>query len=146
MADQSRELAERFSLQMRDVVLLLRRVSADQPITAQQLVVLGSVLAGPRRMSALAAEHGVRLPTMTVQINRLVRDRLVVRGGDAADARVVTVSITRAGAETLRTAREQRIDFLAGRFAALSEEERGAIAAALPAFDKLFADSEKTPR
>jgi DNA-binding MarR family transcriptional regulator len=141
MADRSRELAERFSRQMRDVVLLLRRVSADQPITAQQLAVLGSLEAGSRRMSELAAEHGVRLPTMTVQINRLVRDRLVSRGGDAADARVVTVSITPAGAETLRTARAQRIDFLTGRFAALSEQERAVIAAALPAFDKLFAGS-----
>ncbi|MBC6457516.1 MarR family transcriptional regulator [Actinomadura sp. HBU206391] len=146
MADQSRELAERFNRQMRDVILLLRRVSMDQPITVQQLAVLGSLQSGSRRMSELAAEHGVRLPTMTMQINRLVRDGLVTRGADAADARVVTVSITPVGAETLRTARAQRIDFLADRFAALSEDERAAIATALPAFDKLCADSEESSR
>jgi DNA-binding MarR family transcriptional regulator len=146
VADQSHELAERFIRQMRDVVLLLRRVNADQPVTAQQVAVLGSLQAGPRRMSELAAEHGVRLPTMTVQINRLVRDGMVTRGGDAADARVVTVSITPAGAETLRIARARRIDFLAGRFAVLSEGERAAVAAALPVLDKIFAGSGDAPR
>jgi DNA-binding MarR family transcriptional regulator len=141
MADQSRELAERFSRQMRDVVLLLRRVSADQPITAQQLAVLGSLQAGPRRMGELAAEHGVRMPTMTAQINRLVRDGLATRGGDDSDARVVTVSLTPAGAKSLSAARSKRIGFLTERFAALTDEERAAVAAALPALDKLLSDS-----
>ncbi|MCW2903702.1 MAG: transcriptional regulator, MarR family [Streptosporangiaceae bacterium] len=141
MADQSRELAERFSRQMRDVVLLLRRVSADQPITAQQLAVLGSLQAGSRRMSELAAEHGVRMPTMTAQIGRLARDGMVTRGGDASDARVVTVSLTPTGVETLHTGRARRVAFLAERFAALSDRERAAVAAALPALDKLFADT-----
>jgi DNA-binding MarR family transcriptional regulator len=140
MADQSRELAKRFSKRMRDVVLLLRRVSADQPITAQQLAVLGSLEAGARRMSDLAAEHGVRTPTMTAQVGRLVRDGMVTRGGETSDARVVTVSLTPHGAENLREVRGQRIDFLTRRFAALSERERASVAAALPALDKLFAD------
>jgi DNA-binding MarR family transcriptional regulator len=139
MDEQSRALAERFSRQLRDVVLLLRRVSADQPITAQQLSALSSLQGGPRRMSALAAEHGVRLPTMTAQVNRLVRDGLAARGADTTDARVVTVSLTPHGARTLHTARTQRTDYLTERFAALSDEERAAVAAALPALDKLFA-------
>ena len=138
MSDQSLELAERFSRQLRDMVLLLRRVSADQPITAQQLSVLTSLQAGPRRMSELAAEHGVRMPTMTAQVNRLVRDGLVARGADASDARVVTISLTPDGARNLHTARSRRLDYLTGCFAALSEQERAAVAAALPALDKLF--------
>ncbi|MGH3389749.1 MAG: MarR family winged helix-turn-helix transcriptional regulator [Actinomadura sp.] len=143
MGDQSRELAERFSRRLRDVVLLLRRVSVDQPITAQQLSVLGSLQGGPRRMSDLAAEHGVRLPTMTAQVNRMVRDGLVARGADASDARVVTVSLTPDGTRDLHTARSRRLDYLTRRFAALSEQERAAIAAALPALDKLFATPEE---
>jgi DNA-binding MarR family transcriptional regulator len=143
MDDQSRELAERFSRQLRDVVLLLRRVSADQPITAQQLAVLGSLQDGPRRMSGLAAEHGVRLPTMTAQVNRLVRDGFATRGADASDARVVTVSLTPHGARNLHAARSRRLDYLTERFAALSDQERTAVAAALPALDKLFATPEQ---
>jgi DNA-binding MarR family transcriptional regulator len=143
MDEQSRALAERFSRQLRDVVLLLRRVSAEQSITAQQLSVLGSLQGGARRMSELAAEHGVRMPTMTAQINRLVRDGLVVRGADVSDARVVTVSLTPRGEQALHAGRTRRTDYLTERFAALSDEERVAVPAALPALDKLLAAPEQ---
>ncbi|SFN94684.1 MULTISPECIES: MarR family winged helix-turn-helix transcriptional regulator [Actinomadura] len=138
MTASERELAEQLNRRLRHVVLMLRRVSADQPITSQQLSVLGSLEHGPRRMTELADEHGVRLPTMTAQINRLERDGLVTRGRDAADARVVTAGLTEAGRDRLAAGREQRIGFLAERFADLTKEERDAVAAALPALDKLL--------
>lgn len=136
-----RTLAEHINRGLRDLVLMLRRVSLGQPITTQQMAVLGSLENGPRRMSDLAAEHGVRLPTMTRQIGRLLRDGLVLRGRYADDARVVTIELTPAGAERLLRARERRIDHLTERLMALSEDERAAIEAALPALTKLFADS-----
>lgn len=139
-SERDRELAERFNQRIRDLVLLMRRVSADQPITSQQLSVLGSLQAGPRRMTGLAAEHGVRLPTMTALVNRLERDGLVARGRDDSDARVVTALLTPAGERRLREGRERRIAFLAERLADLSEDERAALAAALPALEKLLAD------
>nr|WP_067457023.1 MarR family transcriptional regulator [Actinomadura macra] len=117
---------------------MLRQASADQPITSQQLLVLSSLEQGPRRMTELALEHGVRLPTMTAQINRLERDGLIERGRERADARVVTVRLTETGREQLAAGRKRRIDFLAERFAELTDEERAAVAAALPALDKLF--------
>ena len=126
-------------MRLRHVVLMLRRLSADQPITSQQLSVLGSLEHGPRRMTELAAEHGVRLPTMTSQINRLERDGLITRGRDSADARVVTVRLTATGRELLKAGRERRIGILAERIARMSDEERAALEAALPALDKLFA-------
>ncbi len=137
----SRVLAERFNQHIRDIVLVLRRASATQSITQQQMFVMGSLEGGSRRMSDLAAEHGVRLPTMTRQIGRLARDGLVVRGRDADDARVVTAELTPVGRERLIRGREQRIAFLAGRLALLDDAERAAIEAALPALEKLFADS-----
>ncbi|MCW2947458.1 MAG: transcriptional regulator [Actinoallomurus sp.] len=136
-----RLLAERFNRQIRDIVLMLRRAGAGQPVTTQQMFVMGSLEGGSRRMSDLAAEHGVRLPTMTRQIGRLARDGLVSRGRDATDARVVTAELTPIGRERLRLGREQRITFLTGRLETLSEAERAAIEAALPALEKLFADS-----
>jgi DNA-binding MarR family transcriptional regulator len=134
-----RVLAERFNRQIRDLVLMLRRASAGQDVTTQQIIVLGSLENGSRRMSELAAEHGVRMPTMTRQIGRLARDGLVVRGREADDARVVTAELTEFGRRMLHIGRERRIAFLAGRMAALSEDERAAIQAALPALEKLFA-------
>jgi DNA-binding MarR family transcriptional regulator len=133
-----RRLADDFNVRLREVLLLLRRVNADLPVTGQQLSVLGSLESGPRRMTELADEQGVRLPTMTAQVGRLVRDGLATRGTMSGDARVVTVEITPRGAEILRTSRARRIDFLAERLAALSGTERRAIADALPALRKLF--------
>lgn len=133
-------LAERFNRQIRDITLMLRRASAGQPITTQQMFVMGSLEDGSRRMSDLAAEHGVRLPTMTRQIGRLARDGLVSRGREADDARVVTAELTSLGRERLREGRERRIAFLAERMALLSDAERASIEAALPALEKLFAD------
>src|SRR3954471_6639559 len=136
-----RVLAERFNRQIRDIVLMLRRASAAQSITTQQMFVMGSLEGGSRRMSDLAAEHGVRLPTMTRQIGRLARDGLVTRGRDTEDARVVTAELTPVGRQRLLEGREQRIAFLTGRMATLSDAERAAIEAALPALEKLFAGS-----
>ena len=85
--------------------------------------------------------HGVRLPTMTRQIGRLARDGLVTRGREVEDARVVTAELTDVGRERLQRGREQRIAFLAGRMALLDDAERASIEAALPALEKLFADS-----
>ena len=134
-----RVLAEHFNRQIRDIVLMLRRASAAQSITTQQMFVMGSLEGGSRRMSDLAAEHGVRLPTMTRQIGRLARDGLVTRGRDTEDARVVTAELTPVGRERLLRGHEQRISFLAGRMAMLDDAERASIEAALPALEKLFA-------
>lgn len=126
-------LAADVSRLMRDMVLLLRQATADLDVSPPQLAVLGSLLGGPRRMGDLAAEHGVKMPTMTVQVNRMERDGLVERGRDATDARVVTAVITDAGREALDAGRERRNAFLADRLAALSPAEREVIAAAIPA-------------
>jgi DNA-binding MarR family transcriptional regulator len=136
-----RALAERFNRQIRDIVLMLRRANAGQSITTQQMLVMGSLECGSRRMSDLAAEHGVRLPTMTRQIGRLARDGLVTRGRDAEDARVVTAELTPLGRQRLIQGREQRITYLAGRMTTLNDAERASIEAALPALEKLFAGS-----
>ncbi|MFF5260697.1 MarR family winged helix-turn-helix transcriptional regulator [Actinomadura viridis] len=136
--DPGQDLAEELNRRLREVVLMLRRASADLPVTSQQGTVLASLEHGPMRMSALADEHGVRLPTMTAQIDRLVRDGLVARGRDAADARVVTVRLTARGRERLRDTRARCVAFLAGRLALLTHDQRVALAAALPALDVLF--------
>ena len=138
----SRVLAERFNRQIRDIVLMLRRANAAQSITTQQMLVMGSLEHGPRRMTDLAIEHGVRLPTMTRQIGRLARDGLVARRRDFEDARVIIVELTPAGRARLSRGREQRINFLAARLEALTDAERASIEAALPALAKLFADTE----
>ncbi|NUP67215.1 MAG: MarR family transcriptional regulator [Nonomuraea sp.] len=142
MRDDPTQLAEQVSKVLRHLVLLLRRSSAGQPVTSQQYAVLGSLEHGPRRMTELAEEHAVQLPTMTVQINRLEYAGLVARGSDPADARVRTVELTGEGRDRLRAVRRARIARLSQDLAALTGEERAVLAAALPVLAKLGADSQ----
>ncbi|PZG20806.1 MarR family winged helix-turn-helix transcriptional regulator [Nonomuraea aridisoli] len=137
MRDDPTHLAEQVAVELRHLVYLLRRYSAGQPLTSQQYGVLGSLEHGPRRMTALAEEHAVQLPTMTVQINRLEDAGLVARGTDPSDARVRTVELTAEGRERLQNVRRTRIANLTRELAALTEEERATLAAALPVLAKL---------
>lgn len=137
MKDDPTELAEEVSAVLRHLVLLLRRTVAGQPLTSQQVAVLGSLESGSRRMTELAEEHGVQLPTMTVQINRLADAGLVARGSDPADARVRAVELTDEGRVRLLAVREVRIAHLSRELAALTDEERAALAVALPTLAKL---------
>ncbi|WP_182876853.1 MarR family winged helix-turn-helix transcriptional regulator [Microbispora sp. H10670] len=135
--DDTGRLAEHLSRELRHLVMLLRRTTAGQPVTAQQYSVLGSLEEAPRRMTELAEEHGVQLPTMSVQVNRLEEAGLVARGTDASDARVRTVELTDEGRDRLRAVRRARIAYLSRRLGALTPEERSAIESALPALAKL---------
>jgi DNA-binding MarR family transcriptional regulator len=137
MRDDPTHLANQFSLVLRHLVFLLRRSAAGQPLTSQQYGVLGSLQDGSRRMTELAEEHAVQLPTMTVQINRLEDAGLVARGFDPADARVRTVELTAEGRDRLRAVRAVRIARLTRELAALTEDERATLAAALPVLAKL---------
>ncbi|MFI7113856.1 MarR family winged helix-turn-helix transcriptional regulator [Nonomuraea sp. NPDC050227] len=140
MREDPTQMAEQVSKVLRHLVLLLRRSSAGQPVTTQQYAVLGSLEHGPRRMTELAEEHAVQLPTMTVQINRLEYAGLVARGSDPADARVRTVELTGEGRDRLHAVRRARIARLAQDLAALTDDERDVLAAALPVLAKLGID------
>ncbi|MGI5239459.1 MarR family winged helix-turn-helix transcriptional regulator [Dactylosporangium sp. CA-139066] len=122
------------------VVSLLRRLAAGDRIsltTADTLRTLDT--GGPCRISELAALEGVTQPAMTQLVSRLEHDGLVERRSHPDDARVVMVHLTAAGAERLQARREARarlLDELAGR---LSGDDRDALAAALPALERLVA-------
>jgi DNA-binding MarR family transcriptional regulator len=59
-------------------------------LTMSQLkVVLLLFVSGPTRMGIIASELGVSLATATGVVERLVERGLLLRGGDAADRRVV---------------------------------------------------------
>jgi DNA-binding MarR family transcriptional regulator len=96
---------------------------------------------GPQRVTALAAGEAVAQPTMTTLLGRLERDGLVERGADPDDARAVRVRITDEGRERLELRRAARTAVLETRLEALDGDERAALAAALPALDKLIEGS-----
>jgi DNA-binding MarR family transcriptional regulator len=93
--------------------------------------------AGPARITALADGEAVAQPSMTTLVSRLERDGLVERASDPTDARAVLVRITDRGRERLEARRRVRTARLEERLRGLDPGERAAIAAALPALDRL---------
>jgi DNA-binding MarR family transcriptional regulator len=92
---------------------------------------------GPSRITELAAAEAVAQPSMTTLVARLERDGLVTRGTDPDDARAVRVAITAEGLERLARMRAERAALMEARLAELEPQERAAVAAALPALQKL---------
>ncbi len=107
-------------------------------LSRTQLSVLATLRDGPRRVTELAESERVAQPSMTALVSRLERAGWVTRGADPSDGRVVNVAITPAGIETLDRHTAARAAALAKRLEALAPEERDALAAALPALDKLI--------
>ena len=93
--------------------------------------------AGPQRITALAASEAVAQPTMTTLVGRLERDGLVTRESDPGDARAVLVTLTPEGLMRLKRIREARAATIEARLRELDPDEREALAAALPALEKL---------
>src|SRR4051794_23206563 len=93
---------------------------------------------GPRRITELAEREAVAQPTVTTLVGRLERDGLAERRSDPGDARAVLVHLTQAGRDRLDEMRAARGAVLEKRLAALTRSEREALAAALPALDKLM--------
>ncbi len=92
---------------------------------------------GPCRLTWLATREGVTQPAMTQLIARLQEAGLVGRAADPADGRVVQVRVTAEGKAVLARRRAARAGRLAGLLDRLTQDERDALAAALPAMDAL---------
>jgi DNA-binding MarR family transcriptional regulator len=132
-----RELAERLRERIRNLLYTMRRFDVAYPITGAQAAALVTLRQGPRRMTELADEQGVRLPTMTAQVGRLERLGYLTRGRDADDARVVTVTITDAGRAIIAETTGARNEHMGACVAQLDADEHAALAAALPVLAKL---------
>jgi DNA-binding MarR family transcriptional regulator len=119
------------------LLVLIRRLSpAGLSLTAAATL---STLerSGPCRLTALAALEGVTQPAMTQLVGRLEDQGLVERGADPADGRVVQIQISPAGRDLLGRRRAARAQQLSALLAGLSPVDRAALAAALPAINRL---------
>lgn len=135
--NELRNLAARYRESLRHAVYLIRSLDADGELSTAQVSTLNMVADGPARVSDIARNAGVKVPSATEQIIRLEAAGLLARGQDDRDARVVLVSLTAAGREAVTTANDRRNALLAGQLATLEEADREAIARAIPAMDKL---------
>ena len=140
--DELTELAARLRLA---VGRLNRRIRIDgcESIPPLQLSALVTVEQhGPLRLSELARREAVTAPTMSRVLAALDEQGLVVRAPDPQDARGVLITLSELGGTRLQEVRSHRTALVARRLTRLDDDQRAALATAMPALEALLVDDE----
>ncbi|MHA7208824.1 MarR family winged helix-turn-helix transcriptional regulator [Arthrobacter sp. MDT1-65] len=130
-------LAQSFRTTLRHVVYLSRSMDGDGELTTMQMSTLSMAAEEPLRVSRVAANLGIRVPSATEQIIKLEQAGLVIRRSDPTDSRAVLVDLTDAGRDAWTVAGMRRNERVAALLARLDDDERATLAAALPVIEKL---------
>ena len=136
---QMEELASGFREALRHSVYLVRRLDADGELSAAQLSTLKMLLGDGQRVGEIARNLGVRVPSATEQIIKLERAGLARREPDPADSRAVRVILTDEGRAAVDSANKRRNQVMADILSTLTDQDRKALAEALPVIDKINA-------
>jgi DNA-binding MarR family transcriptional regulator len=116
-------------------------------LTPTQLAALSTVeRQGPLRLGDLAAAEGIAPSTLTRLVAVLEELGYVQRCADPKDARASTLAITELGHETLERLRAEGTALLTQSLLLLTEEQRAALAAAVPALELLAGPDPADPR
>jgi DNA-binding MarR family transcriptional regulator len=124
-------------------------VSGQGRVTPDQFAVLAHLNdSGGCTMGELAAARGIALNSATALVDRLVQTGFVQRAQPPQDRRVVRVALTPAGTRLVADLRKVRAAAFRRLIGSLGGAELEAIAAALPALDRLtrlVAESGRRP-
>jgi DNA-binding MarR family transcriptional regulator len=133
------ELVARLRMATVRLYRLLRQHADPNSGLSQTLISALATVArcGPVTLGRLAELERVQPPSMTRIVAQLEERGLVVRHVDPADRRIARVRVTPAGTQILDEVRTRRNEYLAARLSELSEDERRALDAALPALEHL---------
>jgi DNA-binding MarR family transcriptional regulator len=116
-------------------------------LTPTQLSALATVeRTGPLRLGDLAAAEGIAPSTLTRLVTALEERGYVTRCPVPGDARASTLAVAPAGHAALELIRQQGTSLLADSLRVLSGEEQAALAAALPALERLADADPRDPR
>lgn len=133
----SADLAARFRQALMPLMRQLR-TNVEEGMTPGQMSTLATVAReGPITLGDLASAEKVTPPMATKVANALEEKGLVERLPCADDKRVVRLGLTEQGRKLLDRSHRRRNTWLAQRFAALSDDERLALAEAVTVFERL---------
>jgi DNA-binding MarR family transcriptional regulator len=114
-------------------------------LTPTQLAALSTIgKTGPMRLGDLAAAEGIAPSTLTRLVTALEDSGYVRRTADPSDARASTLAITSHGQDALERIRRETTLMLTASLELLTQEQRSALAAALPVLEQL-ADAQGVP-
>jgi DNA-binding MarR family transcriptional regulator len=131
------ELAQSFRTTLRQAVYLSRSMDGDGELTTMQMSTLSMAAEEPLRVSRVAANLGIRVPSATEQIIKLEQAGLVSRRPDPTDSRAVLVQLTDKGRTAWEDAGRRRNQRVAALLEHLDEDDRATLASALPIIGKL---------
>ncbi|WP_434993455.1 MarR family winged helix-turn-helix transcriptional regulator [Arthrobacter sp. Ld5] len=130
-------LAQSFRTTLRHAVYLSRSMDSEGDITTMQMSTLAMAADAPLRVSRVAANLGIRVPSATEQIIKLEQAGLVSRRPDPSDSRAVLVELTGKGRAAWEEAGRRRNARVAALLDRLDDDERATLAAALPVIEKI---------
>jgi DNA-binding MarR family transcriptional regulator len=137
MANESATLANRLRPVLLRIARELRREIHSLGVTGGQVSLLIQIKRNPGiTASALAERERISAPGMSGHIARLEAADLIERTR-GEDRRRIGLTLTEAGDKVLTNVRKRRTAWLAEHLKGLSDDEREAIEAALPALEKL---------
>ncbi|SDI97212.1 transcriptional regulator, MarR family [Frankineae bacterium MT45] len=117
---------------------VIRNQRVDLSVTLTQLSALNTLnTRGPMGAGELAGHERVQPPSMTKILGALEEHGLVSRVANPNDKRQAIIAITDDGIALLQAERQSRNEWLSQRLAALTPDERAALQAIIPVFDKL---------
>jgi DNA-binding MarR family transcriptional regulator len=134
----ARELADQLRPALLRLGRELRREAQSLGISGGQVALLAQIKRSPGvTASELAERERMSAPGMSGHITRLEAAKLIERTR-GSDRRRIGLTLTPEGAKILASVRKRRTVWLAERLEGLSDQERDAIIAALPALERLL--------
>lgn len=117
---------------------------ADPRYSRQEYEVLNVLKEfGPLPISSVGERLSISKSRMTVLVDRLIGEGLIVRGGDEGDRRVISIGLTPQGRKISAAHGDRLKAELRKRFSGLDDEELGEFLAAIECFHSAM---EKTKR
>ena len=98
---------------------------------------------GPLTPSELAEYEGIKRPTATRVLQRLLEAGLIERTADPSDGRSAVVSVTRDGAALLKKLRSRKTAYLAQRLRELPDDDVKALERAAVVLERLLDDERR---
>lgn len=135
---QTKELAA-VAEGIEDLVMWMRRQAPSQVSSSTATTLDTLQNEGPLRISDLAAREAISQPGMTTLVNRLEAKGQAERVADPTDGRATLVRITDVGRMLLADRHRARSAALLVELDRLDAADRDALAAALPAVERLIA-------
>jgi DNA-binding MarR family transcriptional regulator len=135
---QSAGVAEDLVAPLEQLLRAIRHVASAGQLSWPAAAVVGRLMReGPQRLTDLAAAERVSQPGMTQLVSRLERAGLVIRRPGTDDGRTTVVHVTAAGRRVAEQRRAERTRAISDLLEQLAAEDRAAIAAAIPALERL---------